>query len=98
VKVGCAEIERVLNALPGIHETAAVAIAPPGGGPSRLTIFTVVAGGNTSSVEMLRTQFQKAISSQLNPLFHVHSVVPVDALPRTTSNKIIRRNLRRPAE
>ncbi len=94
VKVGCAEIERVLNALPGITETAAVATAPPGGGPSKLTIFAVISDAGQAAAGTLKTQFQKAISAQLNPLFHVDSVVLVDALPRTTSNKIIRRSLR----
>src|SRR5581483_1571057 len=41
IKVGCAEIERALLGIDGVQETAAVAIAPPGGGPSRLVIFAV---------------------------------------------------------
>ena len=37
---------------------------------------------------------QKAISAHLNPLFKVHDVVVVDALPRTASQKVMRRHLR----
>jgi len=45
IKVGCVEIERVVNGLPTVHETAAVAVSPPGGGPSQLVIFTVAKPG-----------------------------------------------------
>lgn len=37
---------------------------------------------------------QAAIRSQLNPLFKVSHVVVRDALPRTASNKLMRRVLR----
>ena len=37
----------------------------------------------------------EAIRAELNPLFKVHDVVVVDALPRTASNKVMRRVLRR---
>jgi acetyl-CoA synthetase len=37
---------------------------------------------------------QKAIKQELNPLFKIHDLVLVDALPRTASNKVMRRALR----
>jgi acetyl-CoA synthetase len=37
---------------------------------------------------------QSAIKSDLNPLFKIHDVVVIDALPRTASNKVMRRELR----
>lgn len=37
---------------------------------------------------------QQAIREHLNPLFKVHELVLVDALPRTASNKVMRRVLR----
>ena len=40
-----AEIERVLNAMPGVVETAAIAVPPLGGGPSLLVIFAVLEEG-----------------------------------------------------
>jgi acetyl-CoA synthetase len=98
IKVGCAEIERVLNALPGVIETAAVATPPPGGGPSRLTIFAVIGKRDDVTPAALQSQFQTAISAGLNPLFRVDSVVLVDALPRTSSNKIMRRMLWMPSK
>ena len=87
IKVGCAEIERALNSLPGVQETAAVAVAPPGGGPSRLVIFLVPVSDSVLSAAEFKPIFQKAIASQLNPLFHVEDVRIVASLPRTTSIK-----------
>jgi acetyl-CoA synthetase len=37
---------------------------------------------------------QQAIAARLNPLFKVHDVVITEALPRTASNKVMRRTLR----
>jgi acetyl-CoA synthetase len=37
---------------------------------------------------------QNSIKRDLNPLFKIHDVVLVDALPRTPSNKVMRRVLR----
>jgi acetyl-CoA synthetase len=42
----------------------------------------------------LKAALGKSIAMRLNPLFKVHQVVTVDSLPRTASNKIMRRRLR----
>jgi acetyl-CoA synthetase len=42
----------------------------------------------------LRAAIQQAIRTRLNPLFKVHDVVITQALPRTASNKVMRRSLR----
>jgi acetyl-CoA synthetase len=94
IKVGCAEIERVLNSLPGVQETAAVAVPPAGGGPSRLVVFVVPASPDARSAEEFKQEFQAAIRAHLNPLFHVEEVRISASLPRTTSNKVMRRQLR----
>jgi acetyl-CoA synthetase len=94
IKVGCAEIERVLNVLPGVRETAAVAVPPPGGGPSRLVIFLIQKEDSVRSADGWTPILQKAIRDQLNPLFRLHEVVLIDAMPRTASNKVMRRELR----
>ena len=39
-------------------------------------------------------QTKKSISKQLNPLFKVTQLVKIDFLPRTASNKVMRRKLR----
>ena len=90
IKVSSAEIERVLNALPGVVETAAIAASPPGGGPSWLVIFAVLKDPSRDWQDAM----QQAIRRELNPLFKIHEVVIVESLPRTASNKVLRRVLR----
>ena len=94
IKVSSLQIEQVASTVEGVRETAAIAVAPPGGGPSMLIVFAVPAAGASPSSESLCTAMQQAIRTQLNPLFKLHDVVLIDALPRTASNKIMRRTLR----
>ena len=37
---------------------------------------------------------QSAIRTELNPLFKIHDLVLIETLPRTASNKVMRRVLR----
>jgi acetyl-CoA synthetase len=92
VKVSSAEIERVISETNGVRELAAVAETPDQGGPSRLVVFAVIDG--EQNPQNLREKMQTAIRSELNPLFKIAEVVIVDHLPRTASNKIMRRQLR----
>ena len=92
IKVSSAEIEEVLNAVSGIREVAAIAVSPPDGGPSQLVIYAVLLPG--ADTDSLHASLQSAIREHLNPLFRIHDIVVVDALPRTASNKIMRRILR----
>jgi len=94
IKVSAAEIEQVLNSVAGIYQTAAIAVSPPEGGPSQLVIYAVVAPDWQQDKETFKTQLQKAIALQLNPLFKIYDLAIVDALPRTASNKLMRRALR----
>ena len=93
IKVGSAEIERALQSVPHVIETAAIAVAPDGG-PSRLVIYAVCSARQTLSKGELITAMQEAIKRELNPLFRIHDLVLLDALPRTASNKVMRRTLR----
>jgi len=95
IKVSSVEIERVLASLAGVREVAAVAVRPPGGGPSLLVVYAVVeSDGDASSPETWRTTMQQALRSELNPLFKIADVRIVGQLPRTASNKVMRRRLR----
>jgi acetyl-CoA synthetase len=94
IKVSSTEIERSLTSVDGIAETAAVAFNPPQGGPSLLVIYAVPGPQALLETESLKKDMQRAIASKLNPLFKIHDVVLVDALPRTASNKVMRRLLR----
>jgi acetyl-CoA synthetase len=95
VKVGCAELERALVKLPQVRDVAAVAVPPPGGGPSRLILFIVPRDDATVDEMHLKVATQQAIRQELNPLFKVDQVRLVSALPRTASNKVMRRELRK---
>jgi acetyl-CoA synthetase len=92
IKVSAAEIERVVNRVAGVRETAAVAEPPPHGGPSLLVIYAVLSQERPK--EQLQAEMQDAIRRELNPLFKIHRVAVVEALPRTASNKVMRRMLR----
>ncbi len=94
VKVSAAEIEQTLNSVSGIRETAAIAVTPSGGGPSRLVIYAVLLPRTDMAKRTLKISLQTAIKEHLNPLFKIHDVVIVDMLPRTASNKVMRRVLR----
>jgi acetyl-CoA synthetase len=94
IKVSSLQIEEVVGAIAGIGETAAIAVSPPGGGPSQLVVYAVPLGQLEQTAADLRSIMQQAISADLNPLFKIHEVVLLDALPRTASNKVMRRSLR----
>ena len=94
IKVSSTEIERVVLPVAGVAEAAAVAVAPPGGGPSHLVIFAVPEAGAEPSQPQWRSAMQQAIREHLNPLFKIHGVVVVESLPRTASGKVKRRKLR----
>jgi acetyl-CoA synthetase len=92
IKVSNVQIEEILSREEDLSELAAVAVPPPGGGPNRLVIYVCPVG--TTDRESLKARFQHLIRSELNPLFKVFDVVTIDRLPRTASNKVMRRKLR----
>jgi acetyl-CoA synthetase len=94
IKVSSAELERVVSDAPGVTEAAAVAVTPRGGGPSLLVVYAVAEPGTAADTARWRRDMQAAIRDHLNPLFKIHDVVAVDALPRTASQKVMRRSLR----
>jgi acetyl-CoA synthetase len=132
IKVSSLELERAINRVPGVRESAAVACSREGG-PDSLVVFLVLDpsseesnGGSRSAAEALLppageasttketltaglagtareaaarerqwvATLNHAIRQQINPLFKVAEVVIVPQLPRTASNKILRRRLR----
>lgn len=94
IKTSSAEIERVLDGTPGVAETAAITVTPEGGGPERLVIFAVIKDGTSTDPGQLRKAMQESIKQRLNPLFRIFEVRCIDILPRTASNKVMRRILR----
>ena len=101
IKVSSTEIEQVLNTVEGISETAAIAVASDRGGPCHLVIYAVMTSDSASLTskaqidrETLMIACQSAIKQHLNPLFKISDLVIIEALPRTASNKVMRRVLR----
>ena len=93
IKISSAEIERALAGIPEITEVAAVACHPPLGGPSQLVIYAATT--HLLNRDEMMQIMQKKINSHLNPLFKIHDLVFIENLPKTASNKIIRRELRK---
>jgi acetyl-CoA synthetase len=95
IKVSSVEIERVLNQIEPIRETAAVAVSGDGAGPTQLVVFAVLVESNLPiDASALQKEMNGLLKSQLNPLFKVSRMEVVESLPRTASNKIMRRLLR----
>ncbi|KAJ8630448.1 hypothetical protein MRB53_023771 [Persea americana] len=96
IKVSSIEIERICNVVDDIVlETAAIGVPPLGGGPEQLVIAVVLKDRNFgANLDLLKTAFNSSLQKKLNPLFRVHQVVIVPSLPRTASNKVMRRILR----
>ncbi|XP_002512007.2 probable acyl-activating enzyme 17, peroxisomal isoform X1 [Ricinus communis] len=97
IKVSSVELERLCNAADSsILETAAIGVPPPQGGPERLVIAVVFKhpDNSTPDLEELKKSFNSVVQKKLNPLFRVSRVVPLPSLPRTATNKVMRRILR----
>lgn len=91
IKVSSAEIERLLNQLDSIRETAAIAYSKSDG-PDQLIVFAVP-DFKVKEGDVLKTM-NSLLKTQLNPLFKINSVKIVTSLPRTASGKVMRRKLR----
>jgi acetyl-CoA synthetase len=96
IKVSSLEIEQVADAHPAVYQSAAVAVQPEGEGADRLVLFVVPrpAGGAAPDAARLKAEVAARIARDLNPLFKVHDLVLVAEIPRTASNKVMRRVLR----
>lgn len=92
IKVSAIELEHVLIKVEGIAEVAAIAVSPIEGGFSQLVIYAIPT--LQKSKETWLTEFQSILKQQLNPLFKIHDVILVENIPRTASNKMMRRLLR----
>ena len=92
IKVSSIELERAVNEHPSVNESAAVSVQPEGEGSDQLVVYVVM--NEDGAGDGLQKALGKLIAKQLNPLFKVHDVVIVESLPRTASNKIMRRRLR----
>ena len=70
-----------------------MAVQDDGGGPERLVVY-IVPDRAVEDARPFRQELQARLASQLNPLFKISEVVLVESLPRTATNKVMRRMLR----
>jgi acetyl-CoA synthetase len=98
IKVSSVEIERALDGHPAVAECAAVAVQRQGEGAERLVVFAVPAAAPSGSpppdAGELRADLARRLATRLNPLFKIEDLVLLRRLPRTASNKLLRRSLR----
>ncbi len=93
IKVSSVQIEAILNKLEFVKEAAAIAVSPKGGGPSELVVYYVERDSKLTKQERFQSA-KNSIKIQLNPLFKLTDLIKIDILPRTASNKVMRRKLR----
>ena len=92
IKVSALEIEEQINTHPDIRESAAVAVSENGSGPESLYIF--VTADKDLDTDRMKEVLQQKISKNLNPLFRIKEIRQIKQLPKTASNKLIRKQLR----
>ena len=92
IKVGSAEIETIINGVDGIDESAVIAVPENGTGPDQLIAFLV--SKEELDTALVLKAINSAIRAKLNPLIRIAAIRPIEKLPRTASNKIMRRELR----
>jgi acetyl-CoA synthetase len=95
IKVSSLELERIADSHPAVRECAAVGVQPGGEGAEQLVLHAVIDGdAGEPRIEGLKAELQQLIRERLNPLFRIHDLITLDELPRTASNKLMRRVLR----
>jgi acetoacetyl-CoA synthetase len=88
VRIGTAEIYRVVEGLPTVADSLVVHLEDPDGvGPGRLVLFVVPAGGSPVLDESAIGQIRSTVRSQLSPRHTPDVVVAVPAIPTTLSGK-----------
>ncbi len=86
VRIGTAEIYRVVESVPGIIESIAVGQAWEG--DSRMILFVVLRNGRTLTDE-LRSQIKTRLRQEASPRHVPAKIIAIPEIPRTISGKIV---------
>lgn len=92
IKVSAVELETVIGLHDSVVECAAVSVQLEGESIEKLVVYAVVNEG--ISREKLLPDLSRLLARELNPLFKIHDLILTMNLPRTASNKLMRRELR----
>jgi acetyl-CoA synthetase len=92
IKVSSIELEEVINQHPAVFESAAIAVQLTGEGAQSLVVYLVPA--EAMDTDTLLLELRRRVATELNPMFKIHRIIEIDKLPRTASNKVMRRELR----
>ena len=94
IKISSIEIETLINKHPAVFESAAIASQDKNGGPEKLIII-IHPNTEIADVSALHNELQKMIQKELNPLFKISAIYFKENFPRTASNKLMRKELRK---
>jgi acetyl-CoA synthetase len=94
IKISSIEIETIVNKHPSVFESAAIAAQDKNGGPEKLILF-IHPNKIIDDASALQNELQKMIQKELNPLFKISSICFKENFPRTASNKLMRKELRK---
>jgi acetyl-CoA synthetase len=94
IKISAVEIETIINKHPMVVESAAIASQEKNGGPERLVIF-IHSKDPAIEISKFQKELQKMIQTELNPLFKISEIILKNNFPRTASNKLMRKELRK---
>lgn len=94
IKISALEIETAVNKHPKIFESAAISVPEKDQWPEKLVVYYSPQEESIDEV-VLKTELQKFVTEELNPLFKIAEIVRIDKLPRTFSNKLMRSQLRK---
>ncbi len=91
IKTGSIPIERVLATHPAVSKVVAIGKPPAEGGPNELHVY--VSTHNVVDETVLKTELEKLLKTNLDPVFKIHSLKIVDEneIATTASAKTIRR-------
>jgi acetyl-CoA synthetase len=94
IKISSIEIETVVNKHTSVFESVAIAAQDKNGGPEKLILF-IHANNPIQDVPAFQNEVQKMIQKELNPLFKISEIRFKENFPRTASNKLMRKELRK---
>lgn len=92
IKTSALEIENACR-IASVSDACAVTINPQG---VEQLIVCVITRDNVDAYDLCKLEhdLKHAIKTKLNPLFKIHKVCRIQSVPRTASNKVLRRKLR----